>query len=899
MPVPAALPPLAIYALRAAAVGARNPLLVGFAMRRLAVAFVALALGAALLFLLFSDPGTAEGVPVRETPAETDGESLPPAEERDAAGVDADAEERAEEIDTTRTIRVVVLRQGDRTPVAGARVAAFDWHEFSARNAKAGHLLDRDERAALAERLSSSVTSGAEGLALVPVLGKRMIVTATQGALWGRRMVSEVTDARVELLVSEDRTLRVAVVDRGGVGVPGVWVAVCRREDGGYLNRKTAGSAALATFPHVQESLAKHPEMWARLGFPLRDPQRIPVTLSEFPRDALRLDMPPTGSLTIRVRDEKGRAVPGAELALRVLAYETAQRDEPVFERGFWSHPRVGEEGVARVPHLGLGFHLRVRATARGDSLHRPVVVDVPGPRRPGEDVVCDVLWRSAEDPRSRFPAITGRFVRRDGTPWSRAEFYGWIEIFPRPKDFYSSVDLPLDGDGRFRLPLKTACPQGGRRVLHLNPKQGKGVDSTKLVRGQIDLSRQFPPGTTDLGDVVFDHGEHLASGIVVDQDGAPLPKAMVRVCMHVKGNRGDLWPTVTSSGTEGVAADGTFAIHALPGAKLTSTRMRLSVHCDGFPGWKYEEFRLGARDLRVVLRRGGVLRGSVRLLEGQSVEDIAVVLKDAADVGRVPKLAEDGSFAQEDLKAGTYRLVAYFRSPSGEARRKSRVVVEDLIVVPGQVNRDPRIQGMEVRGSVQKLEVRVVDAEGKPIERASVSVTGIAEGQSSTTGRDGRLVLRLASLPVNLHVTAFGYRPETRKNVETAQRIRLRGALRVKLRTAARPHGKDPEYRLGFYLFHVDQKGRRGGKAYGYVFPWDREYFDAEGEARVPLPSPGVYELVPRVYVPGKDNVGRGGYVDLKPHPRFTVRETPELQEFEIPIPQGFVDTAVKKYAK
>jgi hypothetical protein len=111
---------------------------------------------------------------------------------------------------------------------------------------------------------------------------------------------------------------------------------------------------------------------------------------------------------------------------------------------------------------------------------------------------------------------------------------------------------------------------------------------------------------------------------------------------------------------------------------------------------------------------------------------------------------------------------------------------------------------------------------------------------------------------------------------------------------------GKDPDYNLGFLIYHWEPKA--GGAArhvYGHTFPYNKRYFDAKGRASIPVPGPGTYQVHPLVYISGKDNIGRGGGLAMKPFPRFEVVAGKPSQQFEIHIPSGVLADAVRRYSK
>ncbi|TDJ66446.1 MAG: hypothetical protein E2O39_16445 [Planctomycetota bacterium] len=99
--------------------------------------------------------------------------------------------------------------------------------------------------------------------------------------------------------------------------------------------------------------------------------------------------------------------------------------------------------------------------------------------------------------------------------------------------------------------------------------------------------------------------------------------------------------------------------------------------------------------------------------------------------------------------------------------------------------------------------------------------------------------------------------------------------------------------------LYHAGDEDERGSRVYPGGIPWDRMYFDADGEAVLPVPGPGTYFVVPRVYVDSEDNVGRGGALGLTPGPRIEVLELSEVQTFPIAIPQPLVDATVRRFVR
>jgi hypothetical protein len=340
-------------------------------------------------------------------------------------------------------------------------------------------------------------------------------------------------------------------------------------------------------------------------------------------------------------------------------------------------------------------------------------------------------------------------------------------------------------------------------------------------------------------------------------------------------------------------AADGTFALHALHGMALPVAPLRLHARHNDFAEHE-SDLTLGATGLRVVLEPHGSLAGSVQLAPVQRPSDISVLVLRAGQGIAVAKLADDGSFTVERLAPGVVSVVISLRTGVAAERRASRREIADVVVAGGETTRDPRLQAVSIAGTAISLRVRVTDRAGKPIAHASVQA---ATGFDELTDADGTADVRPPQVPVSVLVSAFGYRDVELTSVDADTTVALDPALRVRLTTDARPQGHAPDYRLGFFLYHVDAAGRRGRLVYGRSFPHERKYFDPSGVAGLPLPAAGQYDVVPYLFVLRKDGVGSGGGLALQPIPRITVQEMAGEQTFAIAIPQHAIDAAAQQW--
>ena len=114
-----------------------------------------------------------------------------------------------------------------------------------------------------------------------------------------------------------------------------------------------------------------------------------------------------------------------------------------------------------------------------------------------------------------------------------------------------------------------------------------------------------------------------------------------------------------------------------------------------------------------------------------------------------------DGVFKAHDLLPGTYSI--RFVGKGGE----ELLAVNDVVVTAGEINRDPRLQDVDVSAFLSSRTVTVVDEADKPIENAEVAATEEGSNRFTTveTGADGRAVVTSRGKTVEVVVARAGYR--------------------------------------------------------------------------------------------------------------------------------------------
>ncbi|MBI5850691.1 MAG: carboxypeptidase regulatory-like domain-containing protein [Planctomycetes bacterium] len=840
--------------------------------RLLAILLVALGI-AAWAIAVWSSEGEPEALPV----ATKDAEDRSPREA--VATANAGPLRSAVEAPVAGArLRVRVIDAASKAPVAGAEVLALDVDAFDRRLIEAGLAIEMPEARAMRRAHAVTSRTADDGIAELIVHATRLSVEARRGADWGTVFLTAVPADVVEIALARDDELRVRVVDLSGLPRAGVPVALRLRRTGATSSERvttTEGEDGIARFLHVQRRFALGEGWHVGLAFPVAPETVVPVSASDPPRDVIELRLPPTGSLEIAVRDEAGVPLGPERVDLALDAFVAPSSILPIAEARHWSRPRLSSDGIARVPWLGLGLHLR--ATIREQEAPRdPETFAIIGPIAAGETKRCElVLGRGARP----WPVVIGRFVHRDGTPWPAGEVEAWPWFMPGAGAAHEQESIRIAADGRFRFAVRAPRVPGGRRGFRL---LARGDASRGLVIGALDLSRDFDAPVTDLGDVLLDHGAAIASGRVLDLQRRPIARAQVVALAPWAGSSGEEMRNVEVAGTWRTGDDGAFALFAVQDADCPATGLHVTAHANGFLTPKPQPIALGAN--------GVVIGRSIRLLAGQAANDFAVTARDGRQV-QGAQIAADGSFQITALAAGSYRVMAKLKSDVPADARDSFFEVEGIVVREGEASEDRRLYDITIGTITTRLALRVLDESSAPIENARVRVAGEGRGGEARSGADGVAVLRGRALPVDLEIEAFGFRGTTVTGVDRDQDVVLRRGLPVRITCSVPAHGSEPRYDLGLQFHVLGQDGRAGPMLWPESTPLELRYFDARGELRLHLPGPGRYAMSVFVFVAGKDNVGRGGVLSLDPPRSIDVIEPAHTQEFRIEIPQDRLD--------
>jgi hypothetical protein len=781
-----------------------------------------------------------------------------------------------------------VLDRRSRAPVPHAGVMICDFDSFMARCEGDPTSSNFEVRRRIFEALAQEARCDEGGIARVYLSGRRYSIEAHHPeGLWGRALLSAPFPASIEVLLDEDLSVWARVTAVGDAQpISGAPLALLG--GGGAVLRRSSGMDGLVEFEHAQRVFSAGAVAEVRFDAPLVTHAPARASEANHPGAPLPLPLPPHGTLEVLIRGADGKGIPGDRVQLEILAFSGPGRAVPQPWPGRVFRPTVDGAGMASLPFVGIGVALHVTARATGpDGSAEPIEQWCQGPNWMGEVCRVELDWIQGDAD----PVVVGRFVLEDGSPWPE----GRVHLRPLANLHSGAAgpprDVPISGDGRFRLTITKALdgPGGGHyAVTALEPERLRGVAC------RLDLSARSPRGETDVGDVLLDHGPPACSGRVVQDRGEPVPGATLSLRRRVEREGGEFWPQVPCSGQRRSNAEGEFELFTARQAEPPPAILWIEAQ---HPGYTTEriEVRPGQTDVQIELVQAGALEGSVELRGEQSIDEIAIQIQDARRIHTV-ELREDGSFRQEGLHPGPVRLRAHLRAGRVLPPPEERLTLENLEIVSGETNRDPRAQRITLQDDVHRLSLRIETTSGEPIPRALVLGDDF---RSQVTDDDGRATLLVRTLPVDVRVAALGYRDVRLAGVGEDRIITLARGTMVRVRTDVPPSGERPQYRLSLFVYHTNDAGLRAALVFPPGLPTGQLDFDAASEVLLPMPGPGTYILEPHITVTGEDGVGRGGAIPLDPVRRIVVEDVIDVQAFDLHVPAGVLSEHVRRHGQ
>ncbi len=562
----------------------------------------------------------------------------------------------------------------------------------------------------------------------------------------GERVQGRLRQVEAELQRAARRAAEMAETRRLA-GYPDDWTEPFQVGKPELRARRRTDAAGLAEFRHFQLHPRGREDWWepqysdrfqATLMLPLQEPVAVAFRGRPVTDEVLELRMPGTGSVALRTVDMVGNPFTHPVRGELILVGVDGRP---------WSRVQIRKEqgqDCVEFPHVGLGLQLRADCRLDDDDF-RWQVEPFAGPMRAGERVEIDVVVAPG------VPMLRGRVLDAGGAPLADGEP---TFLISSPLGRLEGEQVVLDQEGRFHLPYHV---RGGHAApFRLEVRHDRRRPLGGLL---VDLDALPQTGITDVGDLQLGAFPVIAQGAVVDDLGAPIAGARLQLRQRIEVGEGEnrrrTWTDVAFNQAE-TDADGRFALR---GVLERDTDHLLRVTAPEHFEASTREIG-GAEALTIVLQRRSRLLGTVLAPDWLRRQEIRVRLVSVDDPGQVREEQlrdyEGRTYIHFDnVRPGRYDLallVRGFPDPFFEVR--------ELEIRPGQMDRHPLLQDVDLGAWLFRFEIDAVDAAGNRFEPdrpllARITRPGGRSGFIGFAWRNGRVEILSASPRLEVVATA------------------------------------------------------------------------------------------------------------------------------------------------
>lgn len=741
----------------------------------------------------------------------------------------------------------VLVVDAEGAPIAGASVIVADILAVprARRRAMSRALRAREVRdaklnqLALAQAFGKRFVTDEQGRTKVARARRGVMVVLSgpliQASTYVARPDQELREQRIPLV--PEPGVYIQVLDHRGRPAAGVPIAPVRRNEHwvhpGRLQRTDA--QGMVMLPPVTEQQRSWGNNRIEAWFPSKRPVGIDMPAPGFtntPGKPLQIKLPETGQVRVYVQNEAGKPLAGLQgVELRKTNWKGTYTGAYIAD--------LLKDDYADFRHVEVG--IAVAARCRYQNSLRPQLAVDPGPRGFREMRVLtikgvgapQVLNFTVHTPQGK-PAAMQRLVLlyETGQSWRgenlRLGLGGDFETKP-PQEYVDDeeamVELRLRGVpratqylGALRMPLAELLQKPSGSVLKLQ---------TEVVR---------------------------ARGVVVDQAGKPVPNLLLQ---QASLNGPDQRRSYGISGARHhymhcpqTDAAGRFELRSVDeGFVPPKLRVWNQAGSEGATWLILEGAELAAGDdNKLVICRAGRLEGSVQgLPETGAQRTLAVRLLREGETNKSyysnPDPQRKGAFVFGHLAPGKYQLRIQLGS-----REDVALEVKDLVIEPGQTNRDPRVQGLDFSKIGRAVSLSFVDPQGKPVQGLTVwDVFRRAKGGTSSSGyatdASGKVTLLVPEKGVDFVAvsSSLRYRPVHGEGLKESKQFQLQPALRARFKVENLPDLRNV-LRLRLDVRAVHQGPR----------PWYSHlvrhrgslYLEPDGSLELGFPSPGTWRV-------------------------------------------------------
>src|SRR6185369_11762643 len=315
---------------------------------------------------------------------------------------------------------------------------------------------------------------------------------------------------------------------------------------------------------------------------------------------------------------------------------------------------------------------------------------------------ICEPFFEDSGSERIRDPAIEGeprlrvlgRLFDADDQPCARQIVRVVVSVVSGCTGTSYEATCSTDGGGRFDASLEEFS-SGAHNSIDVLVESERG---TLIGRVRTDLGEDLG-SILDLGDRIVVPAQPWCAGVVVDGSGEPVVGAKLGIFSNTSEHA-----FVASD------AEGRFEVRGI--GPCVADSMRIWTSSVGGEGTDDATFRPGDSDLRVVAQPRAALEGRITFESFVSHEQFLVELQ-LGDEGKLAEVDADGSFRFRALIPGRYDVVIrFFGGAREELARFDGVDVAGATVV-----RDARLENVDLRGRIRRVDLRVRDTAGRPLD--------------------------------------------------------------------------------------------------------------------------------------------------------------------------------------
>ena len=455
-----------------------------------------------------------------------------------------------------------------------------------------------------------------DGLVVVSVT-PRSLVCARQEDRWGIHLQRANSAGEAVIEIEPVTAIEIEVVDGSGARVEGVPLRLHIGElDAEVETTDTNGRATLRVDRAIRQTCK---DMDGKLavgwGFPTRDSASVEVDLQTPPQDVIRLVLPPTGRVSVRIGNADGQPL---GLGLCQIASMQPSREKPDREFSGTSYRPI-IDGVAEHPFVGLG--LKLELTAMKFSRGQPsdmVTTEIEGPALPNQRIEAEMTFKVSRT------HLTMRAVDENGAPLTHRDLQVTLDSADETMSMSSwSAPAYTDESGLFEIPAPAVSAT--RLKLTVNV-QSKG-ESGKVIAGQSVFWIDSAASIDTLGDIRLLESTPFAAGTVKDVDGRPVSGTRINLSV-IDASR--LTPNNERS-LEWVAlgrdvysdSDGRFVIHA----ELPQGEYVVQPGDSRFAIASSQPFRKGATDVVLVVERSSEAKGRILVDDEAALRALSVAI--------------------------------------------------------------------------------------------------------------------------------------------------------------------------------------------------------------------------------------------------------------------------------